>query len=177
MSRILGNLDAPEACIDHETGASEMIIWQGKIPAAAACDLDPDFYSTRFTIEMANRLGVPNITVQHHHAHIAAICVEHQLNEAVIGLVLDDRGLGTDGSVWGGELLLVDGKDFTRPGHLSPIAMPGGGIAIQEPWRMGTAVLHGLKRGNEIAIRYQHHGAAVDLATMLAEERNCPATR
>ena len=176
LSRTLGNLDSPSVCIDHEVVASEMIIWQGKIPAVVACDRDPDFYSTRFAIEMASRLGVPNQMVQHHHAHVAAVCVENLLVDPVIGVVLDDRGLGTDGHIWGGELLLVEGKGFTRLGHLAPIAMPGGGIVLREPWRMGAAALHGLKRGGEIRYRYQHHPASLDVAAMLDEERNCPLT-
>jgi hydrogenase maturation protein HypF len=176
LSRTLGNLDSPSVCIDHEVVASEMIIWQGKIPAVVACDRDPDFYSTRFAIEMASRLGVPNQMVQHHHAHVAAVCVENLLVDPVIGVVLDDRGLGSDGHIWGGELLLVECKGFTRLGHLAPIAMPGGGIVLREPWRMGAAALHGLKLGGEIRYRYQQHPASLDVAAMLDEGRSCPLT-
>jgi hydrogenase maturation protein HypF len=96
--------------------------------------------------------------------------------EPVIGLVLDDIGLGSDGSCWGGELLSVDGSSFERLGHLLPLAKPGGDIAHRETWRMAAGVLHRLQRPDEISRRYTDHPASTDLVTMLAEGRNCPPT-
>jgi hydrogenase maturation protein HypF len=79
--------------------------------------------------------------VQHHHAHIAACMAEHVLEGPVIGLSLDGTGYGTDGRIWGGEVLVAEYARFTRFAHLSYVPMPGGEAAIREPWRMAFAHL------------------------------------
>ena len=176
LSRSLGDLDSAAVCADHEVAATEIMIWQATIPALVARDFDPDMHSARFAIDLAGNLGVPNLSVQHHHAHAAAICAEHALMEPVVALILDDVGLGSDGSCWGGELLWVDGAGFNRLGHLVPLLKPGGDIAQRETWRMAAGVLHRLKRPEEISRRYSDHPASADLLTMLSEGRNCPPT-
>ena len=108
-------------------------------PEAIACDLHPDYLSTRWA---RRRKDLPVIPVQHHHAHVAACMAEHQLQGPVIGLALDGTGLGSDGTIWGGEVLMADYKAFSRIGHLDPIPMPGGAAAIREPWRMALSYLH-----------------------------------
>lgn len=169
----IGDLETAENCSAHEVTATEIMMWQQKIPAVIVRGLDPDSYSSRFAIELAGNLGVPHMTVQHHHAHVAAVCMEHALMGPVIGLVLDQTGMGTDGSSWGGELLRVDGADFTRLGHFVPLVKPGGTIAEREPWRLAAGVLHQLRRGDEIRRRFREHPDAPELAAMLIEQRNC----
>lgn len=83
--------------------------------------------------------GLPQIPVQHHHAHIAAVLAEHRRAGPVIGLAWDGSGWGPEGTVWGGEVLVADRRGFTRWAHLRPIAMPGGEQAVKEPWRMALA--------------------------------------
>lgn len=172
----VGDLDTRQACLAHEDAMGALADWLGGAPAAIACDLHPDFHSSREAAGRALALGVPLIPVQHHHAHIAAVCAEHGLEGPVLGLALDGVGLGTDGAPWGGELLEVDGAQFERLGHFRPIALPGGDRAAREPWRMAASVLHALGRGEEIASRYAIEPAAALLPTLIERNLNCPKT-
>lgn len=176
VSKTVGDLDSPDACRAHEATARQLLEWHGEKPVAIAHDLHPDFHSTRFAAQLAAELGVPLIAVQHHHAHVAALTAEHQIDEPVLGLALDGIGLGTDGNAWGGELLRVEGAAFERIGHLRPLPLPGGDRAAREPWRMAAAVLHELGRNEEIAQRYADEPAAATVATMLQRGLNCPHT-
>lgn len=108
-------------------------------PEIIACDMHPDYLSTRFAAEQDT---IPNIQVQHHHAHIVSCMAEHQVEGAVIGLAFDGTGYGTDGTIWGGEILIADRHEFKRAGHLATVAMPGGAAAIKEPWRMAVSYLY-----------------------------------
>ncbi len=175
MSRVVGDLNTPEACIGHEAEADALLTWLGT-PVAIAHDLHPDFHSSRHAAGLAARLGATAVPVQHHHAHIASVCAEHGHYGPVIGLALDGVGLGTDNTPWGGELLRVDGARFERLGHLTPLALPGGDRAAREPWRMAAAVLHDLGRGAEVAARYPDEPAVATVLAMLDKKLNCPRT-
>ncbi len=107
-------------------------------PQIVACDLHPDYMSTRYAQELS---PIPCIAVQHHHAHIAACLAENQVDGPVIGLAFDGTGLGSDGTIWGGEVLLADTRTFTRAAHLEAVPMPGSAAAIREPWRMAVSHL------------------------------------
>ncbi|OGS90723.1 MAG: hydrogenase maturation protein HypF [Gallionellales bacterium GWA2_60_18] len=174
ISRGAGDLDTPEACVAHEQMARALLERVDARPQAIAHDLHPDFHSSRHAAQLAAELGVPLVAVQHHHAHIAAVCAEHGVTESVLGLALDGVGMGTDGSAWGGELLRVEGASFERIGHLRPLPLPGGDKAAQQPWRMAAAVLHELGRGGEIVLRYADEPAVATLALMLQRGLNCP---
>ena len=104
-----------------------------------AHDLHPDYLSTRYALE--DRGDLEPIAVQHHHAHLAACLAEHGREGPAVGAIFDGTGYGSDGTVWGGELLVGGLADFERAGHLRPVAMPGGERAIREPWRMACAWL------------------------------------
>ena len=132
-----------------------------------APDLHPDFHSTHAAFEIAHRFGIPAIGVQHHHAHLAAVLAEHGHLEPALGVAMDGVGLGSDGGIWGGELMLLEGAGFERLGHLSRLAMPGGERAATEPWRMAAAVLHRLGRADEIAERFAGFSGAERLATLI----------
>lgn len=141
----------------------------GVQPQAVAHDLHPDFYSTQLALAEAAQAGVPALAVQHHHAHAAAVLAEHgELDRGGLALVLDGSGLGDDGSVWGGELLALQGPRVQRLGHLPTLALPGGDQAAQAPWRMGAAVLAALGQGGQIATRFARQPAAPMLAQWLA---------
>ncbi|MBN2353183.1 MAG: carbamoyltransferase HypF [Spirochaetales bacterium] len=114
-------------------------------PSLIAHDLHPQYLSTQFALDpppdfewAAAALKFP---VQHHHAHIASCMAERGLRGPVIGVALDGTGLGTDGTVWGGEILVADRARFERRAHLGTVAMPGGDLAVREPWRMAAACL------------------------------------
>ena len=107
-------------------------------PRIVAYDLHPDYFSTRWAL---GRTGVQMEGVQHHHAHIAACMGENHLDGQVIGIALDGTGYGTDGHVWGGEVLVAGYRDFERVAHFEYVPMPGGAAAIRDPWRMAVGYL------------------------------------
>jgi hydrogenase maturation protein HypF len=174
ISPLIGDLDSVDARLKLDEAVS--LLCENLPVELVVHDLHPDFYSTQFALDFAAQRGLPTLAVQHHHAHIAAICAEHHLTEPVLGLALDGVGLGTDNMPWGGELLLVSGADFQRLGHLAYLPMPGGDRAAQEPWRMAAAVLFQLGRGDEIATRFCKQAGAATVAAMLQRSLNCPAT-
>ena len=107
-------------------------------PVAIAADLHPDYLSTQLAQQLAQEQALPLYGVQHHHAHIAACMVEHGLpmnSGPVLGIALDGLGYGADGTLWGGEFLVADYRDFQRVAHIEPMALLGGAQAIRQPWR------------------------------------------
>ncbi|EKD51127.1 MAG: hypothetical protein ACD_62C00339G0005 [uncultured bacterium] len=109
-------------------------------PNILAYDLHPEYLSTKYVHEQ-KRVDLVTVGVQHHFAHIASVMAEKQIDEPVIGLALDGTGYGTDGTIWGGEVLLCHTTHFRRAAHLRPLPMPGGSLAIKENWRMAFAYL------------------------------------
>jgi len=175
LSPHVGDLDNAASCEFQDETVKRMMALYAIKPTLAAHDLHPDDYSTRAATTFAQRHGLPTLAVQHHHAHIAAVCAEHGWCAPVLGLALDGFGWGTDGTAWGGELLQVDGAQCLRLGHLRPLPMPGGDRAAREPWRMAAAVLHELGRGVEIAARWTEPATATVVA-MLKRQFNSPQT-
>ncbi len=176
LSQHIGGLDNPEACAALDEAAEHLQTILAVQPEALAHDAHPDYYSTRAALALAERLGIPAIPVQHHHAHIAAVCAEHGIDEPVIGLAADGVGLGTDGMPWGGELLHVQGAVFRRLGHLSPLPLPGGDRAAHEPWRMACGVLHALGRRDEAIMRFAARPNVEQVLGMLLRGARCPPT-
>ena len=134
-------------------------------PELVAHDLHPDYLSTRYALE---REGVDTVAVQHHHAHLAACLAEHGEPGPALGAIFDGTGLGTDGTLWGGELLAGDLRGYERAGSLAPVAMPGGVAAIREPWRMACSWVEGLGGSEEPPAALRGRVAARDW-------RNCRA--
>jgi len=176
VTQHIGDLDNAATCgFFEETIAHQLHILEIE-PVAVVHDLHPDFHSTRFAARFAAEHGIPAIGVQHHHAHIAAVCAEHGIATPVLGLALDGVGLGSDGMAWGGELLRVDGAHCERLGHFMPLSLPGGDVAAREPWRMAAAALHLLGQGETIAPRFSDEPAAATVTQMLQRTINCPTT-
>ncbi len=109
-------------------------------PACIVHDAHPDFLSTHVAQELAHERGISRLALQHHFAHAYAILAEHQTTAPCLALSLDGTGLGEDGTIWGGELLYIDGVQHKRLGRLSPFALAGGEQAIREPWRIALAL-------------------------------------
>ncbi|MBW1779589.1 MAG: carbamoyltransferase HypF [Deltaproteobacteria bacterium] len=108
-------------------------------PKVLAHDLHPDYLSSKFAREQGE---FPTLGVQHHHAHIVSCLAEHGLRKPVIGVAMDGTGLGLDGRIWGGEIILSDLTSFKRKAHLDYIPLPGGDAAATYPWRMALIYLH-----------------------------------
>ena len=179
LSQHVGGLDNAAAIGFLEKTVEHLLAILDVRPEVIAHDLHPDFPSTHLAVRLAEKLGIPAIAIGHHHAHIAAICAEHGVNELIIGLALDGLGLGPDGGAWGGELLYLYGANCERLGHLSPLAMPGGDRAAKEPWRMAVSALHGAGFGYRVGGWIKQYYPSRDpgpLLTMLARNLRCPPT-
>jgi hydrogenase maturation protein HypF len=104
-----------------------------------AHDLHPDYLTSKFSREQEE---IPTLAVQHHHAHIVSCLAENGVKGPVIGLTLDGTGFGSDGQVWGGEVLFADLYSFKRAAHLDYVSLPGGDASVKSPWRMALSYLH-----------------------------------
>jgi len=121
-----------EEAIDHLEKVLEIK------PDVIAHDHHRDYFSTKWALK---RTGLPLVGVQHHHAHIASCMAENHLEGRVIGFALDGTGYGTDGNIWGGEVLIAGYDGFERAAHFEYVPLPGGEAAIREPWRMAVSYL------------------------------------
>ena len=116
-------------------------------PQVVVCDLHPKYNST----VVAEELGYPIVKVQHHYAHILSCMVENDCQEPVIGVAFDGTGYGTDGTIWGGEILLADYEDFTRFGNITPFLQIGGDVSAREGWRIAVSMIYGYTKDRELA--------------------------
>ncbi len=141
LSQHIGDMDdlaTLDAFAESEAHLERLV---GVQPERVVADAHPGYRSTRWAQRHA--AGRPVHTVQHHHAHVAAVMAEHGLDgrEQVIGFAFDGTGYGTDGAVWGGELLVADYKGFRRVAHLGYVPLPGGDASVHRPYRMALAHL------------------------------------
>lgn len=134
----IGDLDASEARAKFAHAADALTALYGLAPQAVACDRHPDYYSTRF----ADASGLTVCRVPHHLAHVLAAMIDNRLDGPLLGVAWDGTGHGADGTIWGGEFLLVDGSRYQRAAHLLPFRLPGGEAAVREPRRAAIGALH-----------------------------------
>ncbi len=137
VSPHLGDLDSEGAFAAFRADLELYVGMLGVRPEVVAHDLHPDYLSTRWALEQ----DLEPVGVQHHHAHAAACLAEHGQTGEALAVVLDGTGYGTDGTLWGGELLRCDLRGAERVAHLAPVPMPGGEAAVRQPWRMAAAYL------------------------------------
>jgi hydrogenase maturation protein HypF len=142
MSQHIGDTQNLETLAMLARTAGTLCELQRVRPTAIVSDAHPGYLSRRWAGEEARRREVPHLTVQHHHAHLASLLAEHRMapDEPVLGFTFDGTGYGTDGMIWGGELLLGSYAAVDRVGHLRPVLLPGGDAAVRRPLR--TALAH-----------------------------------
>ncbi len=166
VSQHLGDLDSPPGAALLERTARDLVAFVGTRPEILACDLHPDYTSTRLAQKLALEWGLPLVRVQHHHAHAAAVAAEYQETGRALALAWDGTGYGPDGTIWGGEALILEGPLESRargvaqdqgmaatpelgavaPGwrrlaRLRPFCLPGGERAVREPRRAALGLL------------------------------------
>jgi hydrogenase maturation protein HypF len=159
----VGDLETTKGVDEFERSTANLIALHEKPIARVTCDAHPDYASSQY----AERLSVPRILVQHHLAHILSCMVDNDLNGPVLGVAWDGTGLGTDGTIWGGEFLRVEQSGFTRVAHLRTFRLPGGDRAAREPRRAALGVLYELF-GDELPDE--------PLIRMLRRDVNAPRT-
>ncbi|HNR89505.1 MAG TPA: carbamoyltransferase HypF [Spirochaetota bacterium] len=167
VSQHLGDLESPagnalfQSCVAHFRTIFDFA------PDTVACDLHPGYFTTRIAEEFEAR-GMRRIGVQHHHAHIAAVMEEHDLDGPVIGIAFDGTGYGADGTLWGSEFLIATRSGFERAAHFDYVPLPGGESAIHEVWKIGVSMLHAA-RGQSLPRLGERPGA--DSVMELIEKR------
>ncbi len=139
MSQHIGDMENLETLAAFTRAVTHLQDLFGIEPEVLAADLHPRYLSSRWALDHAE--GRPVVRVQHHHAHVASLLAEHGETGRVIGISFDGTGYGTDGTVWGGEVLVADLTGFHRAGHLAPVSLPGGDAAVRRPYRMALAHL------------------------------------
>jgi hydrogenase maturation protein HypF len=178
MSHHIGDLENLETLTSFREGIEHFQRLFDIHPEVIAYDLHPEYLATKYALDT----NIPHkIGVQHHHAHIASVLAEHGLQGPVIGIAADGTGYGTDGAVWGCEIMKADLLGFERLAHLDYVPLPGGEQAVHQPWRMATVNLaraygDALKDLDIPFVQQLDYSKWHVLAQMIAQHINCPPT-
>ncbi len=138
LSQHIGDLENYETLVFFQETLARMKELFRIEPKVVAYDLHPMYLSAKLALEFT---GVEKIGVQHHHAHVSSCMAENGITGKVIGVAFDGTGFGTDGKIWGGEVLVADFSGFERRAHLRYVPLAGGDAAVREPWRLGLSYL------------------------------------
>jgi hydrogenase maturation protein HypF len=180
QSQHLGDMDSAEGAALLERTVEDMVRFFDVRPEIVACDMHPDYASTRIAERLAARFGARIERVQHHHAHVAACAAEHGLTGEILGLAWDGTGYGDDGTIWGGEALVCDDAQMRRAARLRPFALPGGEAAVRDPRRAALGVmfqvLDPVALRGLVARRWFDAPTAEALAGLLERSAHCPLT-
>ena len=174
----IGDLDGLETYEAFEESIARMERFVGVRPEIIAHDLHPDFLSSRYALAHKECVAV---AVQHHHAHVASAMAEHGLAGPVLGVAFDGAGLGRDGAMWGGELLLAGFAGFDRIATLRPIVLAGGDRAVRDVWRLALALVEDAYAGSFDALerlelfRSIDSGAIQTVRRVIASGLNTPS--
>jgi hydrogenase maturation protein HypF len=175
LSPHLGDLEGAATRRVYDRTVAMLADLQGSPFTAVACDRHPDYASTRY----AESLGLPCLPVQHHLAHVLACLLENgQDADDVLGVSWDGTGYGEDGTIWGGEFLLLRARQATRFARLRPFRLPGGAAAIRDGRRTALALVHAAqdRRYDEVADALGLRAAADTLRRMLDQGIQSPVT-
>ena len=176
VSQHLGDLLSLQGAQLLERTVGDLLAFFDAKPEILACDLHPDYASTRLAERLSAQWQVPLVRVQHHHAHVAAVMAELGLAGPVLGLAWDGSGFGPDHTVWGGEALRVDARGFQRLGHLRTFPLPGGDRAVKEPRRSAGGLLWELTGTTDPIDALYSASELPLLQAMLARGLNTPRT-
>jgi hydrogenase maturation protein HypF len=157
LSQHIGDLEDAGTHADYRAALDLYRDLLGHRPDIVAVDKHPDYLSTQWGAALAEATGARLVPVQHHHAHVAAVLAEHEIVAAatpVLGIILDGLGLGEDGALWGGEVLLADYRAAERLATFAPVPLLGGAKAMREPWRNAFAHLSRAIGWTSVAARY-----------------------
>lgn len=144
MSQHIGNIEGSSGLSFFREALQHFSCLLDMKPGVYACDLHPDYLSTKYLDRLRGESepgDIVTVRVQHHHAHIASVLAEHGHDSPVIGFSMDGSGYGSDGTVWGGEVLVCTPSAFVRAGHIGCVPLPGGSAAVRQPWRMAFSHL------------------------------------
>ena len=179
VSQHVGDLENAEAFDVWQADVEQYRSLFGLSWGALACDMHPEYLSSKWARAQAQANGLPLVEVQHHHAHIASVLGENGEYGHVVGVALDGTGYGADGAIWGGEVLVCDRAACRRAAHIANFRLPGGAAAIRKPVRGALGLLDALgladtPRARELSERLGVEGPLV--RQMLARNLNCPLT-
>lgn len=178
LSQHIGDLETKEAHTAFQKVIADFQRLYESTPESVACDLHPDYLSTQH----AQALQIPVVAVQHHYAHVAACLAENELQAPALGISWDGTGYGLDGTIWGGEFLLVNETSFERAAHLRPFKLPGGEAAIKQPRRAALGVLYEIfgaavfERDDLMPVKSFSQSELRLLQQMLEKDLNTPVT-
>ena len=178
-SQHIGDLETEPAFRAFKTVIADIERLHGVAPEIIAVDAHPDYISGKYARQTAR---VPVVEVQHHHAHVLSCMVDNGITGPVLGVAWDGSGFGTDGTVWGGEFLRVNGSRFERVAHLRTFRLPGGETAVREPRRSAVGMLYEIFGGDMRRIRETVPGRSFSqrelqtLTAMLEKKINAPVT-
>ena len=177
VSQHIGDLENAEAFAAWLEALDRYRSLFGLNPDVLACDLHPEYLSSKWARECSEADGTPLVEVQHHHAHIAATLAEANEWGKVVGVALDGTGYGTDGALWGCEVLVCDQADFVRAAHLAYWPLPGGAAAVRKPARNALGLLHLCGLEDSEPARRLLDGMGVEgpvVRQMMLRGLNCP---
>ncbi|MCO6450807.1 MAG: carbamoyltransferase HypF [Caldilineales bacterium] len=197
ISQHIGDLETAEAMQAFERVIADFLRLYESQPVAVAHDMHPDYLSTKWAHDTEVRGPKsevsaylrspisdlrPLVPVQHHHAHLASVLAENQIESRALGVIWDGTGYGPDGTIWGGEFLLGDASSYERVAHLRPFRLPGGDAAVHEPRRVALSLLwellgaEALERDDLAPLRAFSPAERRLLGQMLEKGVNAPLT-
>lgn len=177
ISQHIGDLETEQACAAFRKVTADFQSLYDVTPEITACDMHPDYLSSKFA-----RQSAESFAVQHHYAHVLSCMAENELEAPVLGVAWDGTGYGTDGTIWGGEFLLIDETSFERVAHFRQFRLPGGEASIKQPRRCGLGVLYEIfgdklfDRRDLIPIQHFNESELTLLHQMLRKPVKAPVT-